>query len=226
MAAPGEETPLAAFEIGLLVCHLACADTPENACNQAQLIKFQDACRQLPGARRSLANSGVFFLGHDFHFDTVRPGIALYGGRAFESGPNPMEPVVRLYARILQVQSAEAGESVGYGATCILKKRTRIATVALGYADGFMRLIGGDATKPGATGFIGDYSVPVIGRVSMDLITLDVSAVPEHLAQRGGWIEMLSERITVDDLAQRASTIGYEVLTRLSHRAHRAYLEA
>ncbi|MEN2494615.1 MAG: Alanine racemase, biosynthetic [Hyphomicrobiaceae bacterium hypho_1] len=215
---------LTSFNLTLIMSHLVCSDVPDHPYNSAQLFQFLDISRQLSEVQCSLANSSGIFLGSEFHFDVVRPGIALYGGKKFAGGLNPMEMVVKLYARILQLQSAEPGETVGYGATHKLKRRTKIATIALGYADGFMRALGGDNTKSAFSGFIGDIPVPVIGQVSMDLITLDVTDVPENLVFRGGWIELIGERMTVDNLADHAGTIGYEILTRLGHRAHRIYI--
>lgn len=211
------------FAPTLVMSHLACADEQAHSANAQQLEAFESVRQRLPDIPASLANSGGTFLGSDYHYDLVRPGIALYGGRAFDSAPNPMRPVVTLSARILQVQDVKPGETVGYGAAHHVQKPARIATIACGYADGFLRALGGDDTHTGAVGYIGDYSVPIVGRVSMDLITLDVTDVPESLAHRGGWVEVMGGRVTVDDLTDRAGTIGYELLSRLSRRVHRVY---
>ncbi|HFB2047755.1 MAG TPA: Alanine racemase [Hyphomicrobiaceae bacterium MAG_BT-2024] len=219
-----KEEALTAFNVTLIMSHLACSDNPNHSYNKIQLFQFARLRQQFPEARYSLANSGGIFLGPDFHFDTVRPGIALYGGHKFSSNFTTMEMVVRFYGRILQLQFAEAGETVGYGAVRILKRRTKIATIALGYADGFMRLLGSDYEENAIHGFIGDIPVPIIGPISMDLITLDVTDVPERLVFRGSWVELIGEWMTLDDLASHANTIGYEILTRLGNRAHRIYL--
>ena len=211
------------FELALVMSHLACADEPDSPINAAQLARFRTLRAKLPSAPASLANSGGTFLGPDYHFDLVRPGIALYGGRAFEGSPNPMQWVVRLQARILQVRDVGAGEAIGYGATYKTERPSRIATLACGYADGFLRALSGPSGKPGPVGFLGEHAVPVVGRVSMDLITVDVTDVPGHLAQRGAWVEVLGDRTTIDDLTDRAGTIGYELLTRLGQRVHRIY---
>ena len=215
---------LAPFELALVMSHLACADWPDNPMNAAQRLLFDELRAKLPPAPASLANSGGTFLGPDFHYDLVRPGIALYGGRAFEGRENPMKPVIRMRARILQVKDAPAGAPVGYGATFTTARPSRIATIACGYADGFLRALSGLAGKPGPVGYIGDHPVPVIGRVSMDLITLDVTDVPITEAKRGAWVEVMGGRVTVDDLTDRAGTIGYELLARLGRRVHRVYL--
>ncbi len=225
MQMAGPQDLLSTFELTLLMSHLTSANQPEDPQNQLQLQRFEQARSVVPGVRCSLANSAGIFLGPEFHFDVVRPGIAIYGGRAF-NGKNPMANVVKLNARILEVQCAEAGDTVGYGAVHRLTRPSRIATVAVGYADGLLRVLGGDETAHGALAFIGDHQVPVIGRISMDLTTLNVTDVPEHLARRGGWIEMIGDHVTVDDLADRAGTIGYEILTRLGPRMHRIYHEA
>lgn len=220
----GDDRLLANIDVTLILSHLACADDPHSPKNEQQREKFDRLRKRLPPARASLANSGGVFLGKTFHYDLVRPGIALYGGRALEGRANPMRPVVRLSARILQVREVPVGETVGYGAIWKVDQTARIATVACGYADGFLRALSGPTGKPGPVGFIGDYPVPVVGRVSMDLITVDVTGVPDALAHRGAWVEIIGERVTVDDLTDMAGTIGYELLSRLSRRVHRVYV--
>lgn len=211
------------FEMALVMSHLACADEPDHPMNEAQRSRFDTLRAKLPAAPASLANSGGVFLGKPYHYDLVRPGIAMYGGRAFVDAPNPMRWVVKLQARILQVRAVAEGETVGYGASFTVERPTRIATLACGYADGFLRALSGTDAKPGPVGFIGDQPVPIVGRVSMDLITVDVTDVPENQAARGAWVEVLGARTTIDDLTDRAGTIGYELLTRLGRRVHRVY---
>jgi len=215
--------PLKAFDLTLVMSHLACADDPASPKNPAQREKFDRLRALLPPAKASLANSGGVFLDAGYHYDLVRPGIALYGGRALEGRPNPMRTVAHLAARILQVREVPAGETVGYGAIWKVDHPARIATIACGYADGFLRALSNPTGKPGAVGYIGDYPVPVVGRVSMDLITVDVTGVPQALARRGGWVEVMGDRVSLDDLTDRAGTIGYELLSRLSRRVHRVY---
>lgn len=218
-------SPLEQFELALVMSHLYNADAGANPDNERQLEAFRKVREQFPGTPASLANSAGTFLGTDYHFDLVRPGIALYGGRARDDIPNPMQPVVRLTARVLQVRTVEAGEIVGYGGSFKATHPIRVATIACGYADGFLRALGGDNTQRGPVGYLGDYPVRIVGRVSMDLITIDVSDVPEELAHRGAWVEVMGKRVTVDDLTDRAGTIGYELLARLSNRVHRVYVE-
>jgi alanine racemase len=212
------------FDLALVVSHLACADEPDNPMNPAQRAEFDRLRAMLPSAPASLSNSGGVFLSPDYHYDLVRPGIALYGGRAHIGGPNPMQAVVTLSARILQVREVDVGATVGYGGTWRVTRPSRIATIACGYADGFLRALSGPTGHPGPIGYIGAHPVPIIGRVSMDLISVDVTDMPEGLAQRGDWVEVMGERVTVDDLTDRAGTIGYELLSRLSPRVHRIYV--
>jgi len=214
---------LASFETTLVMSHLACADHAEHPMNERQRLRFEALRAKLPPAPASLANSGGLFLGPSYHFDLVRPGIALYGGRAHENKPNPMQTVVRLAAKILQVRDVSRGETIGYGATYKVEKAARIATIAVGYADGFLRALSVATGEAGPVGYIGDYPVPIVGRVSMDFITADVSGVPPDLARRGAWVEVMGHRVTVDDLTDRAGTIGYELLSRLGQRVYRVY---
>ncbi|MGX1305799.1 alanine racemase [Amorphus suaedae] len=208
----------------LLVSHLACADTPDHPLNRKQLDAFAAAKALYPDIPASLANSAGVLAGGDFLFDLVRPGIALYGGRAKVEGENPMAPVVTLEARVLQVREVSREETVGYGAVGHLERPGRVAIVSVGYADGLLRGAGERPGAAGATAWIAGHRVPYIGRVSMDQITLDVSAVPEHLLHRGSWVELFGPHIAVDDVAQAAGTIGYELLTDLSRRYARRYV--
>ena len=212
--------------VDLLMSHLACADTPDHPKNRQQLAYFSALAAKLPARRRSLANSAGTLLSSNFHFDLVRPGIALYGGNPFAGRANPMEPVIRLYGRILQIGEARAGETVGYGAAQTLTRPTRYATVAVGYADGYLRALGSTDARPGAIGHIDGMAVPMLGRVSMDLTVFDITDLPPEKAQRGGFIELIGPQFTVDDAASLAGTIGYEILTSLGPRYTRIYLGA
>lgn len=214
---------LGAFETTLVMSHLACADHPDDPMNERQRERFELLRAKLPPAPASLANSGGTFFGAPYQFDLVRPGISLYGGRAHEGKPNPMQPVVRFTARILQVREAPPGATIGYGATYVVQRPARIATIACGYADGFLRALSVATGEAGPVGYIGDYPVPIVGRVSMDFITVDVTDVPPEQARRGTWVEVMGPRVTVDDLTDKAGTIGYELLSRLGQRVHRVY---
>lgn len=211
------------FELTLVLSHLACADTPANPMNEMQRQRFDFLRAKLPPTPASLGNTAATFTSPQFHYDLVRPGIGLYGGRAREDQPNPMRPVVTCAARILQVRDLAPGASIGYGATYRVHRPSRIATLGIGYADGFLRGLSVAEGEAGTMGYIGPHAVPIVGRVSMDFITVDVTDVPEAFARRGAWVEVMGERITVDDLTDKAGTIGYELLTRLGQRVHRVY---
>ncbi len=205
--------------VSSLISHLACADEPNHPLNREQLADYRAALAVLPTARRSLANSSGIFLGGDFHFDLARPGIALYGGNPTPGQPNPMTQVVRLQGKILQVRDVDTPRTVGYGATHKVTCPTRIATLAVGYADGFLRSLGNSGY-----GYIGDVRVPIVGRVSMDLITFDVSSVHQSQSAPGCMVDLIGPNNPVDAVAEAAGTIGYEILTSLGGRYHRFYV--
>ncbi len=214
------------FSLALIMSHLACADTPDHPKNAAQLEDFMRFAAQLPPAPLSLANSAGIFLGAGFCLDLVRPGIALYGGNPFAGRPNPMEPVIRLYGRVAQIGEAEAGETIGYGASLRVPRRTRYAAIAVGYADGYFRALGSSDARQGAVAHIDGERLPILGRVSMDLIVFDVTGIAPERVGRGGFVELIGDRFTVDDAAALAGTIGYEFLTNLGPRYHRIYTGA
>jgi len=221
----GAPEMLAGFDLRLVMSHLACADDAAHGKNEAQRARFEALSALFPGTPRSLANSGGILLGPAFHFDLTRPGIALYGGRASTSSENPMEPVLWLFGRIAQLRWAEAGETVGYGAAQTLKRRTRIATVTAGYADGYFRSASASDTREGPSGYTGNYRLPLLGRVSMDLTMFDATDVPDECVRRGGFVELIGERVTADDFAAFAGTTGYEILTSLGRRYVRIYTD-
>ncbi len=221
----GTQELLSAFDLCLIVSHLACGDEPNHPKNEDQLARFAALTSLFPGVPRSLANSAGILLGPRFHFDLTRPGIGLYGGRPNATGPNPMEPVLWLFGRVAETAWVEAGQAVGYGATQTLKRRTRVATVAAGYADGYFRAASAGDAREGAAAYAEEHRLPLLGRVSMDLLTFDATDAPEATVQRGGFVELLGARVSVDDLAERAGTIGYEVLTSLGRRYHRVYVD-
>lgn len=211
---------LAGVALRYAMTHLACADEPAHPLNAAQAARFTDsAARIAPGVPRSFANSSGLFLGPAFASDLARPGCALYGINPTPSLPNPMRPVLRLEAPVLQVRRIEAGDTVGYGATWAAAEPRRIATVAAGYADGYLRALSGRSV-----GQVAGRAVPLIGRVSMDLLTFDVTDAPE--VGPGSMVTLIGPENPPDELAARAGTIGYEILTSLGARYRRAYLPA
>ena len=195
----------------LIMSHLACADEPAHSANAAQLAAFRGMTEGV-AVPRGLSATGGILLGRDYQFDMTRPGVGLYGGLPFAEA----RPVVRLSLPVIQTRDVAAGEFVGYGASHFANRPRRIATVAAGYADGLHRAMSGQGTVLWA----GATPAPIVGRVSMDLITADVtdlSDVPETL-------DILNTRQRIDDLAARAGTIGYEILTSLGHRYPRTYV--
>ena len=203
----------------LLLSHLACADEPDAPMNPRQRDTFASLSAALPPAPRSLAASSGTFLGPRYHFDLIRPGAALYGLNPTPGRPNPMAAAVRLEARILQVRDVDTPMTVGYGATHRVTGRGRVATAAIGYADGWFRSLGNRGH-----GVIGGSLVPVVGRISMDLTTFDVSHLPEAAVQPGGMVDLIGPGRDADAVAADAGTIGYEILTALSRRAVRRYV--
>lgn len=211
-----EDELLAALDLlgdqkpALVISHLACADEPDHPQNAAQLAEFH-RLTDGRGWRRSLAATGGILLGADYHFDLCRPGVGLYGGAPFTAA----SPVVTLSIPIIQTRNVAVGESVGYGAGWIAERPSVIATLSAGYGDGLIRAMGFQAPNL----FDGDTPCPLVGRVSMDLLTVDVT----DLAVVPTSLELLNSYQTVDDLADAAQTIGYEILTSLGARYHRRY---
>lgn len=208
---------LKAIRVVLAMSHLACADDAGSGMNRIQLERFKTALAILPPAPASLAASGGVLLGKDYHFDMVRPGLCLYGGNPQPAGRNSFAMPVRLTAKILQLRRVDRGESVGYGATFRVQRPSVLATVGVGYADGIMRAISNRGVAA-----INGVKVPVVGRVSMDLVTLDVTEAKGPLAT-GMDVEFFGDTISLEDVAQAAGTASYEILTSLSHRAARHY---
>jgi alanine racemase len=204
-----------------MISHLAAADDPANPMNTQQLARFRKVRQALPKTMKaSLANSSGIFLGSEYHYDLARPGIALYGGRPTASGDNPMACPIRIEGRILQVRDVEAGWTVGYGGSWRAARESRIATVAAGYADGYLRSLSSCGRVA-----LGDRLCDVVGCVSMDTITVDVTDVPPDLARSGGVVEVLGAMVTPDAMADAAGTIGYELLTGLGGRYVRHYVD-
>ncbi len=207
---------LAGIAPGFLMTHLVASEVPDDPANQRQLDRFAAACAGLPPMPRCLANSSGIFLGPAFGSDLARPGAALYGINPTPQNPNPMQPVLRLRARVLQVRHIPAGETVGYNGTWRATRPSRIATVGVGYADGWHRSRSGR----GAAIFDGG-PVPLVGRVSMDLTTYDVTDRPAIGA--GDWLDLIGPAVPVGTVARDAGTNGYEVLTNLGRRFARVY---
>jgi alanine racemase len=209
---------VAAFELTLVMSHLACADEPDHPQNEAQRQRFATLAARLPAAPRSLANSSGLCLGSAYAQDLARPGAALYGINPTPGRPNPMRPVVTITAPVLRVLQVDAPGAVGYGASHPVAPGMRIATIGIGYADGLPRAAGNAATAT-----IDGRAVPLIGRVSMDLTTLDVSGLPEGMVRIGTPVTLYGGPDGLDEAATACGTIGYELLTRLGRRFRRVY---
>ncbi len=200
----------------LVMSHLARADEPHEPANASQQAAFERLAARLPDAPRSLANSSGIFLGSAYHFDLARPGAALYGVNPLPGQPNPMAPVVRLQAKVVQTRTVGVNDGIGYGHAAQATGVFQLATISLGYADGWHR-------RTASFAYVNGIRLPFIGRVSMDSIILDISALPAGELPTGSLVELIGEHQSVDDVAAQAGTIGYEILTSLGNRFHRVY---
>lgn len=214
-----DHTRLAGLELRYIMTHLVSSEVPEDPLNRTQQARFAAACAGLPAAPRSFANSSGIFLGTAWASDLARPGAALYGINPTPGLPNPMRQVARLRARVLAVRDVPVGAGVGYNAAWRAARPTRIATAGIGYADGLHRSVSGRARA-----FFDGRAVPLVGRVSMDLTTFDITDHPAIAP--GAWLDLLGPGQTPDDLALAAGTNGYEVLTSLARRVSRIYQPA
>ena len=200
------------------ISHLATAANVGAKVNLTQLDAFRILLKSLPPAPASLASSSGIFLGPAYHFDFVRPGAALYGANPQPNHVNTMRQAIRLKAKIIQTQELGKGAAIGYDGTHLMKRRGRIATLAMGYADGWLR-----AASNRASVGIGGKRAPIVGRISMDLITVDVTGIDPGLTRPGAYLDLLDDTYGVDDFARDAGTIAYEVLTQLGGKHHRVY---
>ncbi|CAO3440421.1 alanine racemase [Azospirillum endophyticum] len=218
-ALAGHPEWLEGIDVRYWMTHLACADEFDSPMTGEQLGRFRAALTRLPKAKASFANSSGIFHGKDHHFDLARPGCALYGVNPTPHLPNPMRDTVRLDARLLQVRNCDAPMTVGYGAAHGVTGPARIATIGVGYADGYMRALSGKGHV-----FVDGVAAPIVGRISMDLITIDVTGLPDSVAHAGRMVELIGPNRPVDRVAAEGGTIGYEILTSLGRRYHRDYV--
>ncbi len=214
----------AASGADLLMSHFVSSEIPGDPINMGQIKRFEAACAALPGLSASLANSSGMFLPARPIYDLARPGYALYGGNPTPGSSNPMRPVVSLSIAVQQTRWVEAGETCGYNAQWTAKRRTRLATLLAGYADGLPRGAGATDSRPGAEVAIAGRRCPLVGRVSMDLCVADVTDLPEDAARAGDRAEFFGSSADLDDFANRSGTIGYQVLTSLGPRYRREYV--
>lgn len=208
------------IDITFVMSHMACADEPDHAANADQLGMMRKLAQMFPDVPVCFANSGGIFLGADYHNAIMRPGIALYGGAPSTIRPNPMKPVVRLDVAVVQTRTVPAGTLVGYGGSLRTTGETRLATLAAGYADGLPRSL----SNSGAAYFNG-VRLPIAGRVSMDSISIDISALPEGTLTHGSLVQLIGTDQSLEDIAADAGTIAYEILTGLGHRYRRTYIQ-
>jgi len=204
--------------VDFIMSHLACADEPDHPLNAQQLAAFNALRQAFPGIPASLANTAGTLLGAAYRHDLVRPGIGLYGGSPSGAGESPFEPAVRLYARILQVRDVDSVNYVGYGASYRPAGPARIAVAGIGYADGYMR-----ALSNLGVGYIGNQPVPLVGRISMDMCTFDISGIAQTECAPGCEIELIGPNAPLERAAALAGTINYEILTHLGRRFQRSY---
>jgi alanine racemase len=209
--------------VTLLMSHLACADTPDHPLNDKQIRLFREIRSHYRGIPSSLANSSGIFLGATAHCDLVRPGFALYGGNPTPKKKNPMRPVIELKARIIQVRAVKRGDAVGYGSAWTAPRDSRVALVAVGYGDGYARAAGANRARPAAPVIVSGRQCPIVGRISMDIMAVDVSELADNQARRGDLVTLIGGELGIDELAAAIDTIGYEVLASLGRRYHRIY---
>jgi alanine racemase len=218
------ETHGASSGAELLMSHFVSSEIPGDPINQAQIERFEAARAAFPSLPASLANSSGMFLSPSPIYHLARPGYALYGGNPTPGGPNPMRPVVTLTAAIQQTRWIEAGMTCGYNAQWTAKRRTRLATLLIGYADGLPRGAGATDSRPGVEVAVTGRRCPLVGRVSMDLAIVDVTDLPEDAVRAGDPVELFGGSIDLDDFASRSGTIGYHLLTSLGPRYQREYV--
>ena len=214
--APGDD--VANIDVRYVLTHFACADEPGHALNRQQVASFESLRLLWPKAQTSVGNSAAILSGAGFASDLARPGIALYGANPFVDRPSPVEPVVTVKSRILQLREIAAGTSVGYGASFVAAQPMRLAVVGIGYADGYQRSLGNRGVAD-----VAGQRVPVVGRVSMDLICLDVTGIAGSIAE-GDWVTLIGGAVPLEEVAALAGTISYEILTSLGARLERRYV--
>lgn len=206
------------LDLKLIMSHLACSDSPHHDKNWQQMNSFNQALSCLPKAPASLANSHGIFLGNDYHYNLVRPGRSLYGLGARFLHTDGLRQALQVYARVLQVSPIGKGQTIGYDSMYCVSKPTRIATISVGYADGYSRALSNHGRV-----YINGFEAPIVGRVSMDCITVDVGEVPENFAVPGAWAEIIGDHISADDVALSAGTTSREISSKFGTRFHRIY---
>ncbi len=213
-----------ALNVALVMTHFSSSEVQDDPANAAQIAAFAGVVAAFPGVRASLLNSSGHFLPDAPAHDLTRPGYALYGGNPTPGKPNPMRPVIRLDAPIIQIREVEAGMQAGYNHRWTARRKSRLVTVSCGYADGYPRNASATDDAPGGEALIGDVLCPFVGTVSMDLIIIDATDAPESACRRGAPVTLIGGMLDIDRVGQSARTIGYELLTGLGRRYRRAYI--
>lgn len=209
---------LGPLDVRLIMSHLVSSHDKSDLLNQSQKVLFDNIRSYFPRIKASLADTGGIFLGPDYHYDVTRPGKGLFGLYAPPKEAPPLKSCLKVLGRILQVRSALKGETVGYGATHTLTRKSKLATIGIGFADGYDRRFSNNGYME-----IGGFRAPVVGRISMDYTVIDVTDIPESLCYSGGWAELVNETLTLDILAHSIGTISRELSTGFGKRLIRIY---
>jgi alanine racemase len=215
-----EPERLEGIDLVYIMSHLCCSDEPEHPKNQQQLVAFQKSLKKLPRAPASLANSHGIFLGQEYHFDLARPGRSLYGLGSKSLKARGLRPAVQAFCRITQVRDVQIGETIGYNGSYEVVKPMRVATISSGYADGIMRPLSNKGSV-----FVNDHPCSILGIISMDMMTIDVSHLPKEACVPGEWVEIIGSHMSADDIAECAQTTSREIMVNLGRRYHRIYLD-
>ncbi|WP_455481716.1 alanine racemase [Bartonella sp. B35(2025)] len=206
-------------KVKYIISHLANGDDDTHPSNYAQLAALKAILAQLPTCKVSLANSGGIFLGSDFYFDLVRPGIALYGIDPHKKYPTLLKPVLKLEAQVIQSRYLDTGAPVGYGGSFITRRPSTLVTISIGYADGWLRALSNKGTV-----YFNGYKLPIIGRVSMDSIIVDATDLKDEKPQRDDWVELIGTHQTIEKVSTDANTVPHEILVSLSSRCKCIYI--
>ncbi|AOO84647.1 alanine racemase [Bosea vaviloviae] len=215
---------IAAAGIGLVISHFASSEDEADPANARQIAAFAEIAAAFPDTPASLKNSSGHFLKDCPSYQLTRPGYALYGGNPTPGQANPMQPVIGLEARIIQLREVEAGTQAGYNGRWTAKSRRKLATICLGYADGYPRNASWTNTVTGGSALVGGVICPFVGSVSMDLIIVDVTEAPADAAVRGESVTLIGGPLDIETVGAGAKTIGYEILTSLGRRYARRYV--
>ncbi|MDF3047805.1 MAG: dadX [Candidatus Midichloriaceae bacterium] len=207
------------LDVKYIMSHLACADDPKHPMNKSQLLSILEVQKKLPGSKISFSNSSGVFLGKEYHLSQIRPGCMLYGINPNPYKPSEVQTVASIYAKVVAIRELTKDEPVSYSASVIAKKGTKIATIAIGYGDGYHRILSNNADC-----YFKGYRLPILGRVTMDFIMVDITAIPGQYLDGLTYVEVMGKNITIDELSNKANTIGYEILTSLQNRFNRFYI--